>query len=137
MRLAPSLAWTALVLFLGSIYFGADHTRVLLLPILRALAPVTGMPVHELHTVVRKAAHVTEYAVLAALWFRALAWRRGAVTASWLALCLCLTCAVIDEAHQALVPNRTGSARDVVIDATGAVVALGIVRRRRELRPTG
>jgi VanZ family protein len=49
-----------------------------------------------------------------------------------MALCICLACAVADEGHQALVPTRTPSARDVTIDAAGAVVALSIVRRRRE-----
>lgn len=132
MRFAPSLAWTGLVLFLGSVYFGTDHTGALLLPVLHWVAPATGLPADALHAGVRKAAHATEYAILAALWFHALAWRRPVVTASCITLCICLTCAVVDEAHQALVPSRTSSARDVVTDATGAVVALSIVRRRRE-----
>jgi VanZ family protein len=133
MRFARPLVWTGVVLFLGSMYFGAERSGPILLPILRTLAPVLGgVQPHELHTGIRKAAHLTEYAVLAALWFQAFAWRRRAVTASWIALCICLACAVADEAHQSLLPNRTASARDVVIDAAGAVAALSVVRRRRE-----
>ncbi|HEX3179372.1 MAG TPA: VanZ family protein [Methylomirabilota bacterium] len=132
MRLASSLAWTGLVLFLGSVYFGADHTGVLLQPLFRALAPLVGVSPHTLHALVRKAAHVTEYAVLAGLWFYALSERRSAMRASWIALLICLACAVADETHQAMVPNRTPSARDVVIDGTGALMALSVVRRRRE-----
>jgi VanZ family protein len=132
MRFVPALAWTALVLVLGSAYFGADYTGSLLSPVLRAVAPLTGLRVYELHALLRKAAHFTEYAVLAALWFYAVAWRRPAAGASWIALCIALTCAVADEAHQSALPNRTGSARDVVIDASGAVVALSVVRRRRQ-----
>jgi VanZ family protein len=131
MRFAPSLAWTAVVLLLGSAYFGADHTAAALSPLLRTLAPLLGLRAWELHALVRKAAHVTEYAVLAGLWFYALS-RRSALTASWIALALCLTCAFVDETHQSWVPNRTSSARDVVIDSVGAVAALSVVRRRRE-----
>jgi VanZ family protein len=131
MRFAPSLAWTAVVLILGSAYFGADHTSAALAPVLRELAPLLGLRAWELHALVRKAAHVTEYAVLAGLWFYALS-HRSAVAASWIALCICLACAFADEAHQSWVPNRTASARDVVIDGIGAVAAVSLARRWRE-----
>ena len=132
MRFVAALAWTALVLLLGSAPFGAEQTGSVLRPVLHAVAVVTGLGLSEVHTVLRKAAHFTEYAVLAALWFFALAGRRRAVAASWMALCIALACAMLDEGHQSALPNRTGSARDVVIDASGAVVALSIARRRRE-----
>ena len=132
MRFAAALAWTALVLWLGSAAFGAEQTGSVLRPVLRAVAVVTGLGLSEVHTLLRKAVHFTEYAVLAALWFFALAGRRRVVAASWMALSIALACAVLDEGHQSALSNRTGSARDVVIDASGAVVALSIVRRRRE-----
>lgn len=131
MRFAPALAWTAVVLLLGSAYFGADLTSAALTPVLRTLAPLVGLRPWELHSLVRKAAHVAEYAVLAWLWFHALS-RRSVVIASWIALLICLACAFADEAHQSWVPNRTASTRDVVIDGVGAVIAVSLVRRRRE-----
>jgi VanZ family protein len=133
MRLARPLVWTGLVLLLGSAYFSAELSGSILLPALRALAPALGhVQPHHLHAGIRKAAHVTEYGLLAVLWFQALAWRRSAVTASWIALAICLACAVADEAHQSLLPDRTASARDVAIDTLGAAAAVSIVRRRRE-----
>jgi len=131
MRFVPPLVWTAVVLLLGSAYFGADHTSAALAPVLRELAPLVGLRTWELHALVRKAAHVTEYALLAGLWFHALS-RRSAVTASWIALCICLVCAFADEAHQSFVPNRTARARDVVIDGVGAMAAVSLARRWRE-----
>ena len=130
MCLARSLAWTGLVLFFGSMYFGAERTGTFLLPVLHELAPLTSLHAQELHALLRKAAHVTEFAVLAVLWFQALAGRRHALTAGWIALAICLACAVADEAHQSRLPNRTASVRDVVIDGGGAVLALSVVRRR-------
>jgi MYXO-CTERM domain-containing protein len=136
MRVARPLAWTVVVLFLGSMYFGVERTGALLLPILQPLASPTGVPAPELHVMLRKAAHVIVYATLGVLWFQVLARRRRAVVAGWIALSLCVTCAVVDEAHQARLPNRTPSARDVAIDAAGAAAALGAACRRRRRRET-
>jgi VanZ family protein len=67
--------------------------------------------------VLRKIAHASEYAILAALLWRALSRR-------WPALIVAVAYAVTDELHQHFVRGRTGSARDVLIDAGGAVVGL-------------
>jgi VanZ family protein len=81
--------------------------------------------------VLRKLTHLAEYALLALLWFWAVVARTGRpVRAGWLALLVCLACAVADEAHQAITPARTGSVRDVLIDASGAAGAVLIARGR-------
>jgi VanZ family protein len=69
-------------------------------------------------TVLRKGAHVTEYAILGALLYRALG--REA-----LALAAGIAYAATDEVHQYFVRGRHASPVDVAIDATG--VALGMV----------
>ena len=68
--------------------------------------------------VLRKIAHVAEYAVLGALLVRA-SGRAG------LALTLGTLYAVTDEVHQTFVAGRHGSPIDVAIDAAG--IAVGIV----------
>jgi VanZ family protein len=77
--------------------------------------------------VLRKLAHMAEYAVLGALLLRATG-RAG------LAIALGTLYAASDEIHQAFVPGRSGRPLDVAIDAVG--VACGVllwqsVRRRR------
>jgi VanZ family protein len=42
-----------------------------------------------------------------------------------------MVCAFADEAHQSTIPSRTGSARDLVIDAFGATAMLTIARNRQ------
>jgi VanZ family protein len=69
-------------------------------------------------TELRKCAHVTEYAVLGALLYRALG--REA-----LALAIGIAYAVTDELHQHFVRGRHASPVDVAIDAVG--VALGML----------
>jgi VanZ family protein len=76
--------------------------------------------------VLRKLAHVTEYAVLGALIERA-------TGRPLTAFVLGLAYAGSDELHQHFVPGRTGDPRDLAIDALGVLV--GIVLYRRLRRP--
>jgi VanZ family protein len=69
----------------------------------------------------RKAAHVTEYAILGALLLRAL----GRADA---AFALGVLYAATDELHQHFVPGRAGKPLDIAIDACG--VAAGVLAWR-------
>ena len=74
--------------------------------------------------VLRKLAHMTEYAVLALLLLRATGsyvWAFG-LTAGY---------ACTDEFHQTFVRGRHGSPVDVGIDAVGALIGLAVWRRVR------
>jgi len=71
------------------------------------------------------AAHFSEYALLAVL--LALALRHSGVTAARaarLAFFISLAYACSDEFHQAFVPGRHPDARDVLVDALGALAGL-------------
>ena len=140
-RYALASIWLGVVLFLGTAYFAAANTAPFTLPLLKKLAPgASTAQLDAIHMVLRKLTHMAEYAVLALLWFWAVVARTGRpVRAAWIALLVCLVCAVADEAHQAIVPARTGSVRDVVIDAAGAAAALlialgGTSRARDQVR---
>lgn len=79
----------------------------------------------QIDKVVRKTAHMTEYAVLAVLvyvWMGVfhLPWKRQLFIAIFLAACYAGT----DELHQVFVPGRAGRVSDVVIDSLGAVVGV-------------
>jgi VanZ family protein len=78
--------------------------------------------------VLRKLAHFTEYAVLTALWWRALqgigAGFRAALGG---AIAISLGYAVSDELHQTFVDGRHGSAVDVMIDSAGMATAAAII----------
>src|SRR6266581_4044292 len=128
-RYALATIWLGVVLFLGTAYFATASTAPFILPLLKKLAPgASNAQLHATHRVLRKLTHVAEYALL---WLWAIAARTGRpVRATWIALLVCLACALADEAHQAFIPSRTGSLRDVVIDASGAAAALLIARAR-------
>lgn len=77
---------------------------------------------------IRKAAHMTEYAILGmlGLWtFRS--WRLPQKRAAWFALLCSALYAATDEFHQLFVPGRSGQITDVLFDTTGACLGIGLV----------
>lgn len=123
----PPVIWMALIAWFSTGMWTSDHTQAMLVPLLSWLVPsATPTQVLTLHAFVRKLAHLTEYAVLAALWFRAFALGAGlSHTSSTIgALSITVSWAGLDEFHQIFVPGRTPSAWDVLIDSTGAFLAL-------------
>jgi VanZ family protein len=127
----PPLLWMATIAWFSTAQFSAENTGSVLTPLFRWLIPYATEPqLAALHAVIRKAAHITEYGILAALWFVALTRERGLSRrrASWIALLVAIGWAVLDELHQATVPGRTASAIDVAIDTVGALAAATVGR---------
>src|SRR5438270_5098080 len=136
----PVFIWLGLI-FLGSAdLMSAEQTSRIIGPFLRWFKPdVSVETIAQVQFVVRKGAHVSEYAALAILLWRA--FRRGTrwrmkISALFATTCLvCTLFAISDEFHQSFVPSRTASPIDVIIDICGAVVGLLICwrfARRRE-----
>ncbi len=129
--------WLIILLWMGLI-FGASgdsmsfvHTARIIGPIVRWFWPeVTGPQIWQIVLVVRKTAHVLEYAVLGLLVWRALRHFRDPESPSWdwlvalQAVLIVMVYATTDEIHQCFVPSRQGSQFDVFLDTSGAVLAL-------------
>ena len=126
-RWGPLILWMAVISGLSTDAFSAAETGRLLMSLLRLLFPGASLASLDLlHAVVRKGAHVTEFAILALLWYRALDWRRSGwqTKAALTALVLAAGFGALDEAHQMFVPSRTASIVDVGWDSLGAAVGL-------------
>jgi VanZ family protein len=102
----PVVAWAALIFAFSSI-------------------PSLSSGLGTWDTVLRKGAHLGEYAVLGALLFRALGRDSAALLAG-------VAYAATDELHQHFVAGRHASPVDIGIDAIG--LALGILAWRRVAR---
>src|SRR2546423_2200608 len=113
-------------IFVGSTdLLSAEHTSRFIGPFLRWFAPdVSEATIASIQLVVRKCAHLTEYAILAALVYRALRVHRERVLI--LAFLLAAIYAALDEFHQSFVASRTASPWDVVIDCIGALAGLAV-----------
>ena len=84
--------------------------------------------------ILRKCAHFSEFALLAALWWRALAGRIGGRRALYPAVVIAIVYAISDEFHQTFVETRVGTVWDVLIDSAGALTAAWLIERRRRVR---
>jgi len=113
---------------LSSDYFSGEQTGGFLLPLLELLLPgASPATLEAVHALVRKLAHVTEYAILAILLVRALDHpERAALTTAAAAVALGTAYAAVDELHQTWVPSRVGSPYDVALDACGTLLGAAL-----------
>lgn len=137
---AWTLSWLPVVLWMILIFSGSTdilsirRTSRIIGPFLRWLKPdISERAIKNVQVIIRKSAHLTEYAILALLCWRAL---RGSVIAGpwqWeqagIALGLAFLYAITDEVHQSFVKSRMGSGWDVVIDTCGAMLGLLLLWR--------
>lgn len=127
----PAILWMALI-FIGSTdILSAEHTSRFLVPFLRWLDPhISWAALNTIQIAIRKLGHLTEYAILAGLLWRALRNGTGATMKMsilfGIVLVACGGFAASDEFHQSFVPSRTSSAHDVMIDLCGALIGLTI-----------
>ena len=127
--------WLPVLLWLGVIFIGstdlmsAEHTSRIIGPILRWLNPdISNAAIAHVQFIVRKTAHLTEYAILALLLWRAFIRNTRLRTKMSILFILGWSLAIVaaasDEFHQSFVASRTASVRDVMIDAVGALFGL-------------
>jgi len=124
----PVAAGIAVIALESTKYLGADQTSHPLRVLFEALFGPVGDPRWEtIHHYIRKSGHFLGYGGLGLAWLRAL-WMSlppyRFFLASGLALAGTALVASWDEWHQTLLPNRTGSPWDVLLDCCGALVML-------------
>ena len=126
--------WMLVISLLSGEPFSAENTNRYLDPILRFFFPhLTAGQFAFAHTVIRKSAHFIEFFVLGSLAFWAA--RRGRAPGwhwAWMlqAIGLAAAYSLVDELHQAFVPNRTASLSDSAIDSLGAVISQAFIYLR-------
>lgn len=138
----PVGIWMALIFIGSGDTLSSRHTSRFLGPFIHWLLPALSPDnVDAVVFCLRKTGHVTEYAALALLLWRAL--RRPVLrdprpwdwSLAGSALLLAAFYAATDEFHQSFVPTREGRVHDVVLDTCGAAAALLLlwfIGRRRK-----
>lgn len=133
-RYVPLIAWLAFISFASSGSFSAGNTSRIIGPLILWLFPNASIETLALiHFITRKIGHFTEYAILGFLAARAFRTSpRPAIRQRWFLICVTLVVvyALVDEYHQSFVPSRTASIFDSLIDMTGGLTALLIIRNR-------
>ena len=125
----PVLVWVG-VIFLGSTnLMSAEHTSRFIIPFLRWLKPdISAETLASIHFILRKCAHMGEYAVLGLLLLRAATlmtnFKRSIPILYVSVLGVCVFVAATDEFHQTFVASRGASVRDIIIDSGGVILGL-------------
>jgi VanZ family protein len=127
----PAIIWMAVIFSASSDSGSFKRSSRIIEPIIRWLFPhISDAALDWTILIVRKCAHLTEFAILGILLLRGLQkqssgslrdWRWSRTGQAWL---LVVLYASSDEFHQIFVPNRQASVVDVLIDSTGAAIGL-------------
>jgi len=137
-RYGPLLVWMLMIFLFSTSGMSASNTSRIIRALLLWLIPdISEGRLNLAHFIVRKAAHFTEYAVLALLAARAfLGSSRKKLRRRWFiaALALVVVYSLTDEYHQTFVPSRTGSIYDSLIDMSGGLTALLFLMLNRRQR---
>ena len=133
-RYGPVVVWAALI-FIGSssILSGSNTSAFLVQPMHWLFPEASDSTLQLAHLLIRKAGHLTEYAILA--WLAARAFRTSSnelLHYRWflLALILVVLYSLSDEFHQSFVPSRGASLYDCMIDTVGGLMMLGFLAAR-------
>lgn len=137
--------WLPVVVMLGLMYWfstdalSGENTRGIIETVLSWFGyRASPRQLTRFNYFVRKSAHFTEYAILAALLFRAfradslLRWR---LRWSIYSFAVALVWAAVDELHQSFTRTRGGSVYDSLLDSSGALfmlIGIAIVSGTRE-----
>lgn len=126
----PAICVAILISLFSTHYFSGEETARVIIPLLHWLFPAaTPHMLRLMHVGIRKMAHVTEFGLFSITIFHGIRGGRYGWRFRWAlaTLVIAVTYAGLDEWHQSFVPVRQASARDVAIDALGALLAQVLV----------
>lgn len=130
-RYAPLVFWIGLIFYLSSDHGSMSRTSLFIGPIIKFLFPnISEETLQIYHGYIRKTAHFTEYAVLAYMALRAFSGSSLNVLKEHkfiISMAFVIAIAAIDEANQSLLPTRSSSFYDVILDGLGGLTALSIL----------
>lgn len=136
-RYTPLVLWILVILILSSSAGSMSRTSLIVRPLLEFLFPDASEATLILyHGVIRKSAHLAEYAVLALLAVRAFAGSARPFPGGHpfsLAFLIALAVSAFDEFTQSFNVERTGAWFDVMIDTAGALLAIAALRIKRSV----
>jgi VanZ family protein len=136
---APVVIWLGVIFYLSSDNGSMSETSRFVRPLLVFLFPAAPEEtLRQYHAYIRKAAHFTEYAVLALFGARLFLSVNSQALKRWWPIAVIALVAVVaclDELNQSYEASRTSSPYDALLDIVGGASAVGViwlVRGRRK-----
>ena len=122
----PAICVAILISTFSTHYFSGEETARFIIPVLHRIFPfATDRELRWMHIGIRKLAHITEFGAFSITVFHGVRAERHGWNLRWalITLAIAICYAGFDEWHQSFVPLREARVRDVLIDATGALLA--------------
>jgi VanZ family protein len=130
----PPLVWMLVIFSASSDTQSYRHTSRFFEPLMHWLFPqMSQANVEAIHYLIRKTGHLTEFALLALLLWRAIRQPRKNDPRPWrwdeagLSLAIVFLYAASDEFHQVFVTLRTALVSDVIVDTSGGIIGLTVL----------
>jgi VanZ family protein len=143
-HVGPLLLWMILIFAFSTDAAAAEKTQPAVGGLLRRLCPglarrLSARMLERIDWNIRKTFHIGEYAVLAILAYRAVAFGRASFSERQVILpfLLGVLYAASDEYHQSFYPSRRGTAADVTFDTFGVTLGLVLCLWHRAVRTAG
>ena len=133
-RHGPMVLLMLAIFIVSSDLGSADHTRPVLASIVRRFLPwlaqqMTPAMIDVTDFIIRKVAHVTEYAILSLLVSRSVGIKMNSTIRERLVPAgISSLYALSDEFHQSFVPSRGATYTDVMWDTLGAIIGATILQ---------
>ena len=134
LRYGPLVVWAALIFIGSSSALSGSNTSVVLRPVVWLFPHASEATLALIHFLIRKAGHLTEYAILALLAARAFRSSASEFLRTrwfWVSFLFVVAYSLSDEFHQSFVPSRTASIHDSMIDSVGGLTALVLLAIRK------
>lgn len=133
MHLKLHMRWIAPVLWMAVLFFlshesaaGSTARSAVIVNLLGGLG--LDWAIDTTTVLVRKAAHLSAYAVLGGLFVWALRSKKLSLkNTAVFSVILAFAYAITDEVHQVFVPARSGQVSDVLLDTIGAILGVALV----------
>jgi VanZ family protein len=129
----PPILWMAFLFPMTNDALTVESTSYILEPLIRWFFPgASNADVEMIHIVIRKAGHFMEYALLAFLLFRAFRGRSKTMNLRWILYAggIAVSYGALDEYLQTMTPLRSGEVYDWMIDTSGVVAVLSIMKAK-------
>jgi VanZ family protein len=136
-RYGPLIIWAALIFIGSSNLLSPSNTSIVVRAVLWLFPQTSEETLRLIHLIIRKAGHLTEYAILALLAARAFRTSTRELLRRrwfWVSLLFVVAYSLTDEFHQSFVPSRGASIYDSMIDSLGGLTALALLALRRRVR---
>jgi VanZ family protein len=125
----PPIIWM-IIIFPTNDYLSSKNTSNIIIPLILIIFPdIDNSILNFIHFIIRKMFHFFNYLFLAFLLYRAFTKGRKTWYLKGMIITVIISAmyAIMDELIQTIIPSRTGTFYDFIIDISGCVFLFGIV----------